>query len=132
MSKVVRFHHTGGPEVLQIDDVDVRAPAAGEVRIKVKALELNRTEDMYRSAQYTFTSEMPAILGYESAGTVESVVEGVFEYAVGDEVNVRCLDGEANERIAGNPAMPTSSISPGASHERDGSHYTGQQIDAYT
>lgn len=88
MSKVVRFHHMGGPEVLQIDDVDVRAPAAGEVRIKVKALGLNRAEAMYRSGQYTFTPEMPAILGYEAAGTVESVGEGVSEYAVGDEVNV--------------------------------------------
>jgi NADPH:quinone reductase-like Zn-dependent oxidoreductase len=88
MSKVVRFHHMGGPEVLQIDDVDVRAPASGEVRIKVKALGLNRAEAMYRSGQYTFTPEMPAILGYEAAGTVESVGEGVSEYAVGDEVNV--------------------------------------------
>ena len=88
MSKVIRFHRMGGPEVLQIDDVDVRAPASGEVRIKVKALGLNRAEAMYRSGQYTFTPQMPAILGYEAAGTVESVGEGVSEYAVGDEVNV--------------------------------------------
>lgn len=88
MSKVIRFHRMGGPEVLQIDDVDVRAPAIGEVRIKVKALGLNRAEAMYRSGQYTFTPQMPAILGYEAAGTVESVGEGVSEYAVGDEVNV--------------------------------------------
>ncbi len=88
MSKVVRFHRMGGPEVLQIDEVTVRAPGAGEVRIKVKALGLNRAEAMYRSGQYTFTPEMPAILGYEAAGTVESVGEGVSEYAVGDEVNV--------------------------------------------
>lgn len=88
MSKVIRFHRMGGPEVLQIDDVDVRGPASGEVRIKVKALGLNRAEAMYRSGQYTFTPQMPAILGYEAAGTVESVGEGVSEYAVGDEVNV--------------------------------------------
>lgn len=88
MSKVVRFHRMGGPEVLQIDDVDVRVPATGEVRIKVKALGLNRAEAMYRSGQYTFIPAMPAILGYEAAGTVESVGEGVSEYAVGDEVNV--------------------------------------------
>jgi hypothetical protein len=37
------------------------------------------------------------------------------------------LDGEANERIAGNPAMPTSSISPGAANERDGSQYNDLQ-----
>lgn len=88
MSKVVRFHRMGGPDVLQIDDVDVRPPEAGEVRIKVKALGLNRAEAMYRSGQYTFTPAMPATLGYEAAGTIESVGTGVTEYAVGDEVNV--------------------------------------------
>jgi len=88
MSKVVRFHRVGGPEVLQIDDVDVRAPGIGEVRIKVKALGLNRAEAMYRSGQYTFIPEMPAILGYEAAGTIESIGEGVTEFAIGDEVNV--------------------------------------------
>jgi len=88
MSKIVRFHRLGGPEVLQIDEVDVREPSAGEVRIKVKALGLNRAEAMYRSGQYIFVPEMPAILGYEAAGTIESVGDGVTEYAVGDEVNV--------------------------------------------
>lgn len=88
MSKVVRFHRMGGPEVLQIDEVDVRTPGAGEVRIKVKALGLNRAEAMYRSGQYTFVPDMPAILGYEAAGTVESVGQGVIEFSVGDEVNV--------------------------------------------
>ncbi|MFJ3483252.1 zinc-dependent alcohol dehydrogenase family protein [Pseudomonas sp. NPDC090202] len=88
MSKVVRFHRMGGPEVLQIDEVEVRAPGAGEVRIKVKALGLNRAEAMYRSGQYTFVPDMPAILGYEAAGTVESIGQGVTEFSVGDEVNV--------------------------------------------
>ena len=88
MSKVVRFHRLGGPEVLQIDELDVRAPGPGEVRIKVKALGLNRAEAMYRSGQYTFTPDMPAALGYEAAGTIESVGQGVTEFAVGDEVNV--------------------------------------------
>lgn len=88
MSKVVRFHRLGGPEVLQIDELDVRAPGPCEVKIKVKALGLNRAETMYRSGQYTFTPDMPAALGYEAAGTIESVGEGVSEFAVGDEVNV--------------------------------------------
>lgn len=88
MSKVIRFHRLGGPEVLQIDELDVRAPGPGEVRINVKALGLNRAEAMYRSGQYTFNPDMPAALGYEAAGTIESVGEGVTEFAVGDEVNV--------------------------------------------
>ena len=88
MSKVVLFHRLGGPEVLQIDELDVRAPGPGEVKIKVKALGLNRAEAMYRSGQYTFTPDMPAVLGYEAAGTIESVGDGVTDFAVGDEVNV--------------------------------------------
>lgn len=88
MSKVIRFHKMGGPEVLQVDEVDVRAPGPGEVRLKVKALGLNRAEVMYRSGQYTFTPQMPAILGYEAAGTVESIGEGVEGYIVGEAVNV--------------------------------------------
>ena len=88
MSKVVRFHRLGGPEVLQIDELDVRAPGPGEVRIKVKALGLNRAEAMYRSGQYTFTPDMPAALGYEAAGTIESVGQDVSGFSVDDEVNV--------------------------------------------
>lgn len=88
MSKVIRFHRLGGPEVLQIDELDVTAPGPGEVQIKVKALGLNRAEAMYRSGQYTFTPDLPAMLGYEAAGTIESVGEGVTTFAVGDEVNV--------------------------------------------
>lgn len=46
MSRVVRFSTTGGPEVLKIEEVDVRLPGPGEVRISVKALGLNRAEAM--------------------------------------------------------------------------------------
>src|SRR5262249_46013355 len=52
MARVVRFHKTGGPEVLQIDEVDVPPPAKGEVQLNIKAIGLNRAESMYRSGQY--------------------------------------------------------------------------------
>ena len=88
MSRIVRFHHTGGPEVLQIDNVEVPAPGPGEVRIAVKALGLNRAESMFRAGQYI---EEPRIcrggLGYEAAGTVEALGEGVEGFEVGDAVS---------------------------------------------
>lgn len=87
MPKTVRFHQLGGPEVLQIEDIDVPAPGPNEVRIKVKALGLNRAEAMYRSGNYTVQPSFPATLGYEAAGTVESVGEGVTDFAVGDAVS---------------------------------------------
>ena len=87
MSRIVRFHQTGGPEVLKIDEVEVPAPKKGEVRIKVKALGLNRAESMFRLGQYLEEPRFPARLGYEAAGTVEAVGEGVKELQVGDAVS---------------------------------------------
>lgn len=88
MSRVVRFHHTGDAEVLQIDAVDVAAPKAGEVQIRVKALGINRAEIMYRTGQYVIEPRFPAILGYEAAGLVEALGPDVAGFNVGDAVSV--------------------------------------------
>lgn len=88
MARIVRFHTTGGPEVLRVEDLEVAAPKAGEVQIEVKALGINRAEVMYRSGQYTFEPRFPATLGYEAAGRVRAVGEGVEGFAVGDAVSV--------------------------------------------
>ncbi len=88
MSKVVTFNRTGGPEVLEIVDVQVPAPGAGEVQIRVHAIGLNRAEIMYRNGQYVIEPEFPARLGYEAAGVVEAVGEHVESVAKGDVVSV--------------------------------------------
>jgi len=88
MAKVVRFHEYGGPEVLQIEDVDLPAPGRGEVQIRVKALGLNRAEAMMRAGLYLETPSFPAGLGFEAAGTVEALGEGVDGLAPGDAVSV--------------------------------------------
>jgi NADPH:quinone reductase-like Zn-dependent oxidoreductase len=49
MTRVIRFHAHGGPEVLRIEDVEVPPPARGEVQIRVKALGLNRAEALMRA-----------------------------------------------------------------------------------
>ena len=87
MARVVRFHQTGGPEVLKIENIEVRPPGRGEVRIAVKALGLNRAESMFRSGQYLEDPKFPARLGYEAAGIVEAVGEGVNGLKVGDAVS---------------------------------------------
>jgi len=86
-ARIVRFHQTGGPEVLKIETVDVPTPVSGEVRIRVKALGLNRAEVMFRSGQYLEQPIFPARLGYEAAGIVESIGSGVEGLAVGDAVS---------------------------------------------
>jgi NADPH:quinone reductase-like Zn-dependent oxidoreductase len=75
--KIVRFHKTGGPEVLQFDELPLPEPAAGEVRLRVKALGLNRAESMFRLGQYLEEPHLPAKIGYEAAGIVEAVGPGV-------------------------------------------------------
>ena len=61
MARIVRFHQTGGPEVLKIEQVEVPSPGPGEVRIAVKALGLNRAEAMFRSGKYLSVGEGAAL-----------------------------------------------------------------------
>jgi NADPH:quinone reductase-like Zn-dependent oxidoreductase len=88
MSKVVRVHQLGGPEVLQFEDLDVGAPGAGEVRLRVEAIGLNRSEAMYRCGKYPVTPKLPTLMGYEAAGVVEAVGSGVQGFSAGDRVCV--------------------------------------------
>ncbi|MCJ2180029.1 zinc-dependent alcohol dehydrogenase family protein [Novosphingobium album (ex Hu et al. 2023)] len=85
MARIVRFHEFGGPEVLQIDDVPVGEPGAGEVRVRVGAFGLNRVETLYRSGQFGPVT-FPARIGYEMAGTVDAVGTGVTQWRAGDRV----------------------------------------------
>src|SRR6516162_1434955 len=87
MARIVRFHKTGRPEVLQIENVEVPPPGKGEVQITVKALGLNRAESMFRSGQYLEDPKLPARLGYEAAGTVAAVGPGVAGFKLGDAVS---------------------------------------------
>ena len=50
--KIVRFHKTGPAEVLQFDELPLPEPGPGEIRLRVKALGLNRAEIMFRNGQY--------------------------------------------------------------------------------
>lgn len=88
MSRIVRFHKIGGPEVLQIDKVEVPPPNAGEVKIKVKAIGLNRAESMFRSGNYLMDPVFPSKLGYEASGIVEAVGAGVKGLVPGDVVSI--------------------------------------------
>ena len=89
MSRIITFAKAGGPEVLDYVEAETPAPGANEVRIKVKAIGLNRAESMWRLDDYIEpVAQFPAKLGYEAAGIVDAIGEGVREFAVGDAVNV--------------------------------------------
>lgn len=88
MSRTIQFSAAGGPEVLEFIDTPITAPASHEVRIRVKAIGINRAEAMWRVDDYIEPVRLPARLGYEAAGIVEAVGPDVAGIAVGDEVNI--------------------------------------------
>ncbi|MCE0766922.1 zinc-dependent alcohol dehydrogenase family protein [Pseudonocardia kujensis] len=88
MPRVIRFHELGGPEVLRVEDLPVRAPGPGEVRIRVDAVGLNRAEVNFRRGTYLEDPRLPAGLGTEAAGEILEVGPGVTGWAAGDAVSV--------------------------------------------
>ena len=87
-AKIVRFHSVGGPEVLQLDELPLPKPGTGEVRLRVKAIGLNRAESMFRSGKYLQQPVFPAKLGYEAAGVVEAVGPKVDAHWLGKAASV--------------------------------------------
>jgi NADPH:quinone reductase-like Zn-dependent oxidoreductase len=75
--KIVRFHETGDASVLKLDELPVPQPQAGEVRLRVKAIGLNRAEVMFRMGRYLVQPVLPSQLGYEASGEVEAIGPGV-------------------------------------------------------
>ena len=87
MSRTIKFAQAGGPEVLEFIEMEVPAPGPHEVRIKVKAIGINRAESMWRNDKYVESPIFPAGLGYDAAGIVDAVGTGVIDFAVGDIVS---------------------------------------------
>jgi NADPH:quinone reductase-like Zn-dependent oxidoreductase len=88
MSRVVRLHELGEPEVMRIENVEVRAPGPGEVRLRVHAIGLNRSEAMFRKGHYPVRPKLPTLIGYEGVGSVLALGAGVEGFKVGDRVCV--------------------------------------------
>jgi NADPH:quinone reductase len=84
MTKAIRFHKTGGPEVLQLEEVPVGEPGAGELRLRHTAIGVNFIDTYQRSGLYPM--QLPAGAGNEGAGVVEAVGSGVAGIKVGDRV----------------------------------------------
>ncbi|SHN43717.1 NADPH2:quinone reductase [Duganella sacchari] len=84
MVKAIRMQRVGGPEVMELVDVDLPPPGPGEVRMRHEAIGLNYIDVYHRTGLYP--QPMPGALGVEGAGVVEEVGEGVTHLKVGDRV----------------------------------------------
>lgn len=84
--KAVQFEQTGGPEVLNVVEIDPPTPAAGEVRLRVAASAFNAADDGMRAGFLPIPVELPHVPGYDVSGTIDAIGEGVKGYAIGDAV----------------------------------------------
>lgn len=99
--KAVRFHQYGGPEVLAIEDIAKPAPGPGQVRIAVKAAGVNPIDWKLRAGYMhaMMPIAMPAGSGFDAAGIVDAVGEGVSGVAVGDAVFGKGIDTMAEYAV---------------------------------
>ncbi|GJI96109.1 quinone oxidoreductase [Duganella caerulea] len=84
MTKAIRINRFGGPEVMELVDVELGPPGPGEAQVRHEAIGLNFIDVYHRTGLYP--QPLPAGLGMEGAGVVEAVGEGVTEVQVGDRV----------------------------------------------
>ena len=83
--RAIRFHQTGGPEVLTLDELPLPEPGPGEVRIAVRFAGVNFLDIYLRSGLYN-PGPLPAVGGKEGAGVVTAVGAGVASPRIGERV----------------------------------------------
>ena len=84
MTQAIRFHATGGPDVLRLENVEVGAPGPGQVRVRHTGIAVNFIDIYFRTGRYP--AALPSGLGSDAVGVVEAVGPGVAFLAEGDRV----------------------------------------------
>jgi NADPH2:quinone reductase len=117
VAQAIRFHRPGGPDVLQLEDVEVGPPGPGQVRLRHVAIGLNFADTYFRTGFYPIP--LPAGMGVEGSGVVEAVGAGVTNVTRGDRVTytgfVNTLGAYSTERLV--PAAPLIKLPPEISCE---------------
>ena len=90
MTKAFRFYKTGGPDVLQWEDVDLPPPGNGQVRIRQTAVAVNFRDVLVRAGVHA-PNALPSGVGIEGAGSIEAIGPGVTGFSIGDHVT--CVAG---------------------------------------
>jgi NADPH:quinone reductase-like Zn-dependent oxidoreductase len=108
----------GGPEVLEVAEVDRPVPLGTEVLVRVEAVGVNPVEPLIRSGQFPLIGQPPFILGWDISGVIEGL-EGVTRFEVGDEVYGMPFFPRAASAYAQYVAAPSRQLArkpPGLSH----------------
>src|SRR6202011_2063792 len=105
MSRSIRIHEFGGADVLKIEDVAIGDPGAGEVRLRIHAIGLNRTEVTVRSGRSRAKPILPSNIGFEAAGVIEALGPDVARFAVGDRVALVPAYGAAQYALYGEVSL---------------------------
>ena len=112
----IRFHQTGGPEVMKWEEVEVPPPGKGECTVRHRAVGLNYIDTYHRTGLYPMP--MPSGLGLEAAGTIEAVGEGVTELKQGDRVAYCQGPIGAYAEVKNHPADKLVKLPDGISYEQ--------------
>lgn len=115
MANVVKIKTQGGPEVMELLQEAVNAPAAGQVQVRQTAIGLNYIDTYHRSGLYPV--QLPSGLGLEAAGLIEAVGEGVEHLRVGDRVAYGVGPIGAYASLRNLPANRVCKLPPGISDE---------------
>ena len=104
-ARTVTYSEHGGPEVLRIEQLEVAAPAADEVRVRVVACGLNPVDAKLRAGRSRMQLPLPVRVGREFSGTVEAMGAAVTEFALGQQVFGSIPQGCAAEHLVGPAAV---------------------------
>ena len=116
MPRAIRIHEVGGPEVMLLEEVDVPAPAAGQVRVEHTAIGLNFIDVYDRTGLYP--QALPGGLGREAAGLITAVGKGVRGLRAGDRVAYVMAPPGTYADLRNVPAARVVKIPPGVSEEQ--------------
>ena len=97
MTKAIRIHEHGGPEVLKWEDVEVGEPGPDEVLVRHTAIGLNFVDTYHRTGQMKHPVTFPMILGVQGVGVVEATGPDAGSFKTGDRVSYSGLQGSYSE-----------------------------------
>ena len=113
MTQAIRFHETGGPEVLRLETVEVGDPGPGQARVRHTYIALNFIDVYFRTGRYPLA--LPNGLGSDAVGVVEAVGQGVTDIQVGDRVGYLIGPQGAYSQVRVMPAEVLISLPDGIS-----------------